>query len=395
MTLSSSKPWDGLVVMCAANLYDGMKLTDQHMAEHLSKLVPVLYVDPPVSRLTSLRNQQAALALREPRLRVQAPGLARLTPIVQPCPSRPGMTGLAAALARRQLRRAISALGGQVRAVISAWPQYPAFGSCGEKVRVYWSQDDYVGGASLLGLRAKHLDVRERRVAAASDFVVAVSPVLAEKWRSRGLTAAFIPNGADLAAYADVERAALPRDVNLCGPVAGFVGHLNARIDLGLLEAVADRGHSLLLVGPKDPDFEPRRLAALLGRPNVCWVGQKPFGTLPGYLRIMDVGLVPYGDSPFNQGSFPLKTLEYLSAGRAVVATDLPAIRWLSTDLVTVAAGSASFADQVGRQLAETRTPAVVARRRAFAAAHGWPGRAATLHEAILGNTPLPAAAGP
>jgi teichuronic acid biosynthesis glycosyltransferase TuaH len=31
---------------------------------------------------------------------------------------------------------------------------------------------------------------------------------------------------------------------------------------------------------------------------------------LPGYLRMMDVGLVPYRDSPFNRGSFPLKTLE-------------------------------------------------------------------------------------
>jgi hypothetical protein len=38
----------------------------------------------------------------------------------------------------------------------------------------------------------------------------------------------------------------------------------------------------------------------------------------------MDVGLTPYADTPFNQASFPLKTLEYLSAGLPVVSTDLP-----------------------------------------------------------------------
>jgi len=56
----------------------------------------------------------------------------------------------------------------------------------------------------------------------------------------------------------------------------------------------------------------------------VRWVGPQPYGALPGYLRLMDVGVVPYRDSAFNRGSFPLKTLEYLAAGRGVVATD----RW-------------------------------------------------------------------
>ena len=39
--------WDGLVVLCAANNWDEVKLADRHMAEHLSAYAPVLYVDPP------------------------------------------------------------------------------------------------------------------------------------------------------------------------------------------------------------------------------------------------------------------------------------------------------------------------------------------------------------
>ena len=101
------------------------------------------------------------------------------------------------------------------------------------------------------------------------------------------------------------------------------------------------------------------------------WVGLKTSDALPSYLRAMDVGIVPYRDSRFNRGSFPLKTLEYLAAGRAVVSTDLPAIRWLATDLICIAE-PASFADEVDRLLAMPRTAALLAQRQAFAARHSW-----------------------
>jgi len=293
------------------------------------------------------------------------------------------MTSITSALTRRHLRNGTSRLGARVSAVVSAWPQYPVFDSCGEQVRVYWAQDDFVGGAALLGLNAARLERRERQVAAAADIVVAANPIVAESWRERGCDTALIPFGADVDAYAGVEQAPLPPDVQLDSPVAGFIGQLNDRTDLRLLEAVAESGRSLLLVGPVSPGFESQRLNDLRQRPNVCWVGPKPFDALPGYLRLIDVGLVPYRDTPFNRGSFPLKTLEYLAAGRAVVATDLPATRWLATDLIGVASEPRAFAELVGQLLDQARTPAVLARRQAFAAVHSWAHRAADLHALI------------
>jgi len=330
-----------------------------------------------------VRHPETAAALRSPRLRLAEPGVARLTPVVQPFPFRPGTATLTCALTRGYLRRAAARLGGRVRAVISGWPHYPVFGSCREQVGVYWAHDDFVGGAELLGVNSRLLDKKERRVAADADLLMAASPVVAGTWRGRGFDTALIPFGADVEAYLGVEDAALPADVGLPGPVAGFVGRINDRTDLALLESIAGRGRSLLLVGPKDPAFEPSRVDALLRRHNVRWVGPKPFSALPGYLRLIDVGLVPYRDSPFNRGSFPLKTLEYLAAGRAVVATDLPSTRWLATDLVCIASGPAAFADQVDRLLGMDRTPAMVACRREFAARHSWARRAADIFRVI------------
>ena len=85
---------------------------------------------------------------------------------------------------------------------------------------------------------------------------------------------------------------------------------------------------------------------------------------------------MPYADTAFNRASFPLKTLEYLSAGRAVVSTPLPANDWLATDLIDVATGPAGFAASVVRSLREPRTDALAQRRRAFAREHTWQRRA-------------------
>ena len=381
---SAPSRWDSLVVVCAANSYDEIKLADQHMAEHLSMLTPVLYVDPPLSRLTQLRNPRIAASLKGPRLRMLTPRLARLTPVVQPGPGRPGLTPVTSALSRHYLRNSTSQLGVQVQAIVSAWPQYPVFGSCNEQARIYWAQDDFVGGAALLGLNAAQLDRRERRVAASADLVVAANPMVADTWRERGCDTTLIPYGADVDAYISIEQAPPPPDVHLEAPVAGFVGQLNDRTDLRLLEAIAESGRSLLLVGPVSPGWESSRFDALRQRQNVCWVGPKPFEVLPGYLRLIDVGLVPYRDSPFNRGSFPLKILEYLAAGRAVVATDLPAVRWLATDLVAVASEPRAFAKLVGHLLEEERTSAALTSRQAFAAAHSWARRAASLNELIV-----------
>jgi len=390
--------WDDLIVLCATSQYDGMPMGDWHLARELSRLAPVLFVDPPMSRLTPLRRPEAASAVARPRLTVLGPGLARLTPVVQPGPSRPGLVHLSTELTRRYLRRATGVLGGQVRAVISGWPLYPVKGACREQVSVYWAKDDFVGGAALLGENARLLDVRERRVAAAADLVVAASPLVAQTWQRRGLDPVLIPFGTDTAAYERVDEAPSPAGLHLSGPVAGFVGRLNSRTDLALLEAIAAGGQSLLLVGPKDSGFEPERFAALTAKPNVRWVGPKPFEALPSYLKVMDVGLVPYRDSAFNRGSFPLKTLEYLAAGRPVVATDLPATRWLLGELgagssgrdeeqICVADSPADYAAEARRLAVAPRTAEAVASRREFASKHSWANRASQVHASILSRS--------
>jgi teichuronic acid biosynthesis glycosyltransferase TuaH len=336
-----------------------------------------LYVDPPISHLTVLNNRAVGRSLKRPRLRVLRPGLARYTPLVPPKPRSKAMMPASAWITRRQLSNAVRSLGAtNVQAVISTWLFLDVYGACGERQRVYWWQDDPAGAAEFWGFSAERLIAAEERLARSSDLIVAVNEGATLRWRERGLPAEYLPNGCDAALFAGVDDVAAAADVNLPGPIAAFVGHINDRTDLALLEGVADSGMSLLLIGPKDPAFEPERFARLAGRRNVNYLGFRPFEDLPSYLKLVDVGLVPYRDNEFNKWSFPMKTLEYLAAGRPVVSTPLPAVRWLDTELIVLADTPTEFAASVRRLAGLSRQSELVMARRAFARGHSWAVRA-------------------
>jgi teichuronic acid biosynthesis glycosyltransferase TuaH len=364
-----------LVVMVPGNAWDGNRLGQHHLAVELSKRARILWVDPQISYLTPLNERAAARALREPRLREVAPGIMRLSPVTVPGVTRPVLRELALRQARRAVQRAVRSLGGEVHSTIVASLNDMLDVVPGAQ-KVFFGTDDYVAGAGLTGTDARWLEQLERRQLAKADVVVAVSPVLRRKWGAQRPDARLVPNGCMADHLGTADMAPVPTDVTLHGPIAGFVGHMSERIDLSMLEAVAATGVSLLLVGPRSPTFELAKFDALLARPNVQWVGPKPFDELPSYLRMVDVGLTPYRQSAFNHASFPLKTLEYLAAGRPAVVTDLPAHRWLGTPHVMIAHSPQAFAEQTHALLARPREPRLVAARRELGAQHSWAARA-------------------
>ncbi len=374
--------WEDLVVLYGGSRWNGIDMSEKHLARALAASVPVLFVDP---MFPMPRRQD----VEPPGLRFVAPRIAVLRVQGPPGLTRASVRPLTDALARRAIRRAVGALGARrVRAIVTGVPD--VLDACPADHRVVWATDDFVAGADLLGVDADWMARHERRLAARADMVFAVSPPLAERWRRLrpGLTVDLLPNGVDVDAFADVDAAPYPDDVELDGPVAGYVGHLNRRTDVEALLEVADRGRSLLVVGPVSDDVRRGAFGDLVRRPNVCWVGARPSAELPSYLRAMDVGLVPYLPTEFNRASFPLKTLEYLAAGRAAVATSLPAFEWVGSPLIVTASGPVELADATERELDRPRTPELVAARREVAAAHSWRARAETLLTA-LGVDPI------
>jgi len=374
-----------LVVMIAGTPYHGVRRGGRGLADALSRSCDVLYVDPPVSPLTGLKNQQARGAFTGPRLTDETASIQRLVPTAPPGMTRPAIHQLTRSMLVGSIRRALSEIGRKPWAAVQSSPQFPVLGRLGEHISVYRASDDFTAGAHHLGSRQTRIAAKEQQLVAAADVVVVVSPTLAMKWKSSGKPVVVLPNGVNVEAFADSNSIADPTvDMPLDKPVAGVVGTMSERLDLGLLEAVAQSSAaSLLLVGPETFRVDQRRFEELTSGPNVHWVGQQPFEDLPAWYRHIDVGLVPYTLSPFNLASDPLKLPEYLAAGKPVVATPLPTVTALESPDISVASEPEDFVAAISQAVPLSGDPDLTNRRRAFAARYSWDAKAAELLEAL------------
>ena len=395
------------LVWMAGVSWDGIAGTDRHMVTAMTRHARILWVDPPISPVTTASRRNGAGQTFKPRLSVVDDNVNRLTPVALPGLSRPVVRDTTSALVRSQVRWAIRRLNFQPFAVVASYLG-DLLGYWGRGiVNVLYGTDDYVAGAELMGLSVGHLLKQELRALARADVVVAVSSELAQRWTNLGASPVVIPNGCRLAsAMAQSVSRSVP---DLPPPVVGLVGQISDRIDLDVLEAIAAHGFSLLLVGPVDPRLKRDRFNELTSKSNVHYVGAVSTNEVPSYLSAIDVGITPYMDTPFNRASFPLKTLEYLGAGLPVVSADLPAARWLHANLAQEE--GATVADQifalarngveyveaiqriVGRQtcsaragvgnVTDHRDNAINDMCTGFAAKHTWSRRAETLASAI------------
>ena len=143
-----------------------------------------------------------------------------------------------------------------------------------------------------------------------------------------------LPDGADLDAFSPALSQAQARQrLGMAGsrPLAVYVGHLYDGRGVGhILDAAQALPQAdFLLVGGHDQDVDRWRARARdQGLTNLALTGFVPNQMVPTYLWAGDILLMPYENScPTSGHMSPLKMFEYLAAGRAIVATDLPALR--------------------------------------------------------------------
>lgn len=146
------------------------------------------------------------------------------------------------------------------------------------------------------------------------------------------------PNGADLERYNHLPAPAAARhQLGLPeGPTAVYSGHFYAGRGMGLLFELAQRlpQVNFLWVGGRPAEVEQwRARLAERGSNNVLLTGFVENQRLPLYQAAGDVLLMPYersiaGSSGGNSAEIcsPMKMFEYMAAGRAILASDLPVL---------------------------------------------------------------------
>ena len=374
------------IVYFAGSRWDEVPGTDRRLTMALGQNTQVLWVDPPFSALSRHAKESSA-----PRSSVTsvAPGVLRLRVRTVPGSSRFGMRAVASRDIESSLRRVIRALNAEIVAVVVATPR-AAFPRSLPGTRILYVTDDWIAGAALMKLSERAITRTLLSNMAMADVRFAVSPDLASSLSARdreSRNVEVLPNGCT--------QVDLPEAQSYDGEkTVALVGQLNERLDMDSLDAVARTGVRIVVMGPRTEKDEVagRRLDAFLAQPNVEWLGSIPYAELPAKLSTVSVGLTPYIDNSFNRSSFPLKTLEYLASGLAVVSTDLPAVRWLGTTFIDVASNPTDFAQRVIERVSEPQSRRERQRRAAFASNHTWESRAHQLSAAIGAPTAVVAA---
>lgn len=242
-------------------------------------------------------------------------------------------------------------------------------------LRLVYDCMDHHGGFDEI---APEMLARESDLMRAADLLVVTSQWLYEKAGALNPRTLIVRNACEYRHFATPADPCF-RDERQ-RRIIGYYGAIAEWFDLDLLEAVARKfSDCLVLMVGNDTVGAGERLRHL---DNVRFTGEVPYETLPFYLAAFDVCLLPFQVIPLTLATNPVKVYEYLSAGKEVVAIDLPEMAQFH-GLVRTADDHDGFVEQVALALAAPPDAELAARRRQFASEQTWEHRVRDLTVAV------------
>ena len=220
---------------------------------------------------------------------------------------------------------------------------------------------------------------RERELLAVADVVFCGGRKMRDKRLPLNPNCHFYGTGVDVDHFGAARSEALAVDPEISalpGRVLGYFGVIDERIDYELLAKLADARSdwSIAMVGPfakVDPADFPRR-------PNLHWLGGRPYERLPAITKGFAVCLMPFARNEATEYINPTKALEYMATGRPVVSTALDEVRSNFGDICQIARTHAGFIAHCARE-ADTPTRRRVERGLRLAAENTWESIAARM----------------
>lgn len=219
-------------------------------------------------------------------------------------------------------------------------------------------------------------EVEQKRRA---DGVVTISTVLQQRALEIGCPAervVYIPTGAATDRIAPMPVEVARRQVNApsARAILGFIGFGQGDLAI-VMEALRQLPDVwLMVIGPEYPHI--RALAEQYGVAERLWqTGRKLGAEVSPYLACADVMVMPMMDTAANRGRLPNKMLDYLAAGRPIVASPVGDVKTIVEQFgVGLLAANDEFANAIERLLKDERLRSDMgnAARRAAETAFDW-----------------------
>ncbi|MDI4668058.1 glycosyltransferase [Pseudoalteromonas shioyasakiensis] len=182
---------------------------------------------------------------------------------------------------------------------------------------IYYCGDDF---SALAGVDHKMVAPFESDLIEKADTIYVVSEFLANKMPKSKVK--MLSHGVDLELFTTQTTKAVELE-QICKPIIGFYGSLNAWLDKALLLKLAKERpeYQLVLIGHLVEDFSD-----LLKLDNVTHIPAVEHDRLASFSQHWQVSILPFVDNEQIRACDPLKLKEYIATGTPIVTTRFAAV---------------------------------------------------------------------
>ena len=372
---------ENYTILCFGSAdWDNPYRTNQHhIMERLAQKNTVLYIESPGLRTPAIQKKDLLRIVR--RLYKTLIGVRKIherlmvySPLVIPLHRFAIVRWFNAVFLRWQLDRVVRRLN--VSSVV-LWIYAPTgvsfMGRWKEQLTVYHCVDELAANPRIpTAVREIEKELLRR-----ADIVFVTSKALFETKSPFNQNTYYMPNVADYDHFHTACDSALDIPADLARIPSPRIGHIGAvsayKLDFDLIEQLARRHPewSLVFIGAFGEGEKGADITGLKKYTNIHFLGGRPYSELPGYMKGLDVCLLPNRLNEYTKAMFPMKFFEYLSAGKPVVATNLYALQEFSA-WCTLAKSADEYEQGVIRALAEGEQPIIIQQRLSGAQRYTW-----------------------
>ena len=245
-----------------------------------------------------------------------------LRPFMTPFDRWLGFRKLNAKLLRDAVGKTLALRGDRDPILVTTIPNAAGLvGHLGEAASIYYCVDEF---SEWPGADRKTMLDMEAELLRGVDLVVAASETLFEAKSALHPRVRLLRHGVDWGRFQGGGGQAPAELTEMNGPVVGFTGLVDERINVPLVAACAASlpEVTFVFVGPRQ--LGPGELDSAR---NIRFVGAVPYADVPAVVASFDVAMLPYVESSLTERINPLKLREFLASGVPVVATPIPEVR--------------------------------------------------------------------